>query len=292
MTEIPTTRQYTNLRKGIAKLSKRESSMRTSGSRPFARRQFLAASTVGAATLVLGTAAHCVASPSSGDMFPAEPEGWKTVFADHFSTGSLSADWRPYDGRPSSSPDVQWDPKLISIRDSELVLSARRDASGDWHTGAVTNWPKTFQYGRWEIRFRAPVQEGSYRALSYHVLLWPARNAWPPEIDIAEGFAADRQRTDAFIHWRDDKGQRQKEQFQFAGDASVDATWAVEWEQDAIRLYRDDELFGSINGASVPHEPMWLAIQVEALAEKTDGTNATEPAPVVFVDWVRILQRT
>lgn len=264
--------------------------------RQLSRRHFLASTTAGAAGLVLGTAANCVALPDGGNVFPVEPAGWKTVFADHFSSsehssGQLGADWRPYDGRPSSSPDVQWDPQLISVRDSELVLSARREASGDWHAGAVTNWPKTFQYGRWEVNFRAPVQQGSYRALSYHVLLWPARNAWPPEIDIAEGFAADRQTTDAFIHWRDSTGQRHKEQFQLAGDASVNATWAVEWEQDGIRLYRDDVLFGSISGDSVPHEPMWLAIQVESLAEKTDGTNASEPVPVVFVDWVRILQR-
>ncbi|MBV7295635.1 glycoside hydrolase family 16 protein [Corynebacterium sp. TAE3-ERU12] len=203
----------------------------------------------------------------------------KEVFFDDFSGSRLGPSWEPYTGRPASDAKVQWDPSEVRVRDSRLILSGSPDGQY-WRTGAVSQWREAHKYGRWEVRMRAL----AHPTLSYHVLLWPQADMWPPEIDLAESFTADRATTEAFVHWRAD-GQRHKRQFSLDVDATQFATWAVEWTADYVRWSYDGTTFAEVTGDEVPDEPMWLAIQVEAQVPGDGGGGASD---VLEVDWVRI----
>lgn len=231
------------------------------------------------------------------DGIPPPPPGWREVFRDDFDGDRLSDSWEAFHGRPSSDDHVHWRPSMAGVADGALVLSGA-PAFGGWATGAVSGWRMPRTYGLYEIRMRAVPHD----VLSYHVLLWPADDQWPPEIDLAEGYRADRARTDAFIHWRDPDGTRRKRGYQIRIDATEYLTWAIEWLPGSVRLLADGTEFARIEGPMVPAQPMWFGMQVEARATR-EGTAApadngvtrhTGPpspefaVPVLEVDWVRI----
>lgn len=202
------------------------------------------------------------------------------VFSDDFARTTLGTQWAAYTGRPSSDSRVQWARSQVSVNGSALVLTGTPQASGMWLTGGVSNWRSAQTYGRWEIRFRATASE----ALSYHFLLWPQSERWPPEIDIAEGFTANRSRSDAFVHWLDDAGDRQRNAFSVAGNFTVWNTVSVDWTADAIVFALNGVEYGRVTGDAVPHEPMFIALQTETQigGSPTTGTHRVE------IDWVRI----
>ncbi|GGM25139.1 MULTISPECIES: glycoside hydrolase family 16 protein [Micromonospora] len=208
---------------------------------------------------------------------------WPVVFADDFDGPALGPNWSVYTGQPSSDPRTRWHRDQVAVRDGALVLSGRPrlDEPGRWHTGGVSNWRQARTYGRWDIRFRAPASP----VLSYHFLLWPSSERWPPEIDIAEGFTATRQRAEAFVHWRDPQdGGRRKTQFTAVADYTRWHTVSVLWTPEVVCWSLDGTPFGAVTGDAVPHEPMWLALQTETQV----GGTATEGDHRVEIDQVRI----
>ena len=204
------------------------------------------------------------------------------VFFDDFLGERLSDRWRPYDSVPASDSRMRWTPDLVAVRDSHLTLSATWD--GTSVAGAVTNWPVTRTFGRWEARIRAypsPV-------FSYHVLLWPADDRWPPELDIAEGFDGTRSRTESFVHYRESDGSTAKEGYRLEVDATRWHTVGVDWMPDSVRFTCNGHTVGGTTGAAVPHQPMWLGIQVESHAGEGTDVTVDTPTPVLDVDWVRV----
>lgn len=169
-------------------------------------------------------------------------------------------DYEAYSGRPSSDRYVKWDPSMIR---GNILYGA--PGHNGWVTGGLTYLQAPKTYGRFEVRLRSV----PHPVLSYHVLLWPQADHWPPEIDIAECFRADRQRVDAFIHG---KGERQ--QFRVDRDTTKPTTFAVEWRKDSIKFFCEDQMFGETT-KDIPHEPMRLAIQVESHATE-EGNNLRE----------------
>jgi beta-glucanase (GH16 family) len=124
--------------------------------------------------------------------------------------------------------------------------------------------------------------------LSYHFLLWPKSEKWPPEIDIAESFDGDRQSVQGFVHWRDAGGVRRKTTTSVAADFRDWRTVGVEWTPEAVRFTLDGVEWGVVTGAAVPHEPMWLALQVETHACPSSQACRGPAASVVEVDWVQV----
>ncbi|MFC3850168.1 glycoside hydrolase family 16 protein [Corynebacterium hansenii] len=279
--------------------------------RALPRRGFLGALALfGVAGVISAQPAGCTPSPGSGgDGAPGSgaaaagaaigppPPGWREVFRDEFGGESLGSHWEAFNGKPSSDPHVRWVSSMAKVENGSLVLSGA-PAYGGWATGAVSGWRMPRTHGLYEIRMRAI----PHRVLSYHVLLWPADDNWPPEIDLAEGYRADRSRTDAFLHWRDAGGERRKRGYQVRVDATKPATWAIEWLPGSVRLLVDGVEFARADGDPVPDRPMWFGMQIEARAT-VEGTGAPADngvtrhtgaplpqytVPVLEVDWIRI----
>ena len=261
------------------------------------RREFLSLATLsGLGSLGLLTGAGCnrlIPPPSAQSPgTPALDDEWELVFYDDFT--SVTTHWEKYTGKPASDKWVQWDPRLVSYDNDSLVLSGT-PAGGGWHTGAVTNWRDAQTYGQWEINFRS----FPHRVLSFHILLWPQAKQWPPEIDIAESFLADRQRLNSFVHYSA-YGEAEQVEFAYDVDATKPTTVAVRWLPGALTFTCNGREVGAVSGDRVPDQPMWLAIQVEAQAtldghKPADNGRTTSVAPnydnaerVVEINWVRV----
>ncbi|TXG91844.1 glycoside hydrolase [Rhodococcus rhodnii] len=218
--------------------------------------------------------------------------GWHQIFTDEFDRAELGDRWGTYEGTPGGNPHSWWDPSMVTLSDGALRLGAER-VDGRWITGGVSNYPVTQRYGRWEIRMRADRSE----AISYHMLLWPQDENWPPEIDFAESVSPDRTETTAFLHWVDENGENDKDDAEITGRFDEWHTIGVEWLPGLVRYLLDGEVWAEARGDDiVPDVPMWLGLQAEAGACErrldwglTPCSGSPDPAaPVVEIDWVTV----
>jgi hypothetical protein len=263
------------------------------------RRRTLA---IGAVCLILAVAAAFVVSRVAGSSTAGDASreyvsgvpmprgdlpGWEQVFTDDFNGPGLDDEmWGRYSGTPGGSPQSQWQQDHVVVRDSQLVLEGYRE-DGRWITGGVTNWPVTQLYGKWEVRFRADASDET----TFHFLLWPQEDVWPPEIDFLENFGGGRQSASAFLHFKDDgeANGRSKTERTVDGDFTTWHTAGVEWRPGSVTYTLDGEPWGSVSGDVVPDQPMWLGLQAQAVdcsggASCTDGITRAD----VMIDWVAV----
>lgn len=231
----------------------------------------------------------------SGQPVPAEGmPGWVLRFTDDFDRCELGAYWGDYSGQPGGNPYSDWDPAMVQVTGGVLELRAEQSDDG-WVTGGVSNHPIAQQYGRWEVRMRAEQSAD----ISYHMLLWPKDEVWPPEIDFAESVSATRSKMSAFLHWVDAAGQNAKDTAGIAGDFTQWHTVGVEWGPNIIRYLLDGQVWAEAHSeVMVPDVPMWLGMQAEAGACErrrdwgmplcSDTDDFRPQATAVLIDWVAV----
>ncbi len=227
----------------------------------------------------------------SGEPMPSgDLPGWEQIFSDDFNEPELSDSWGKYRGTPGGSPQSRWDADHVVLRDSQLVLKGVRE-DGRWVTGGVSNWPVTQLYGKWEVRFRADPSAET----TFHFLLWPQEDVWPPEIDFLENFGGTRQSASAFLHFKD-KGEangRGKTERTVDADFTRWHTAGVEWLPDRVIYTLDGRPWATVTGDNVPDQPMWLGLQAQAVdctATETCGDGITRAD--VVIDWVSVYKPT
>ena len=228
------------------------------------------------------------ATSTPAPMPTAPSPGWREVFADDFTGRALDLDnWFTYDGQPAGDPGGWFDTTHVALSDGNLVISGYQDPAdgGRWVTGGVCSKPALVQtYGKYLVRFRFDAGAG----IAHAILLWPANNSWPPEIDFSEDNGADRQTTYATLHYGSSDTQMQH---QTSVDLTQWHTLGVEWTSGRIAYTLDGAVWATVTGASVPAVPMVLDIQTQAWSSGTStwerGTDSTTPAHVnLYVDWV------
>jgi len=242
------------------------------------------------------TASPCAAenSPSGVESPVADEQGWTLRFTDDFNRCDLGEDWSAYTGQPGGNPNSRWDASMVTLDDGVLDLRASKQTDG-WITGGVSNYPVTQQYGRWLVRMRADPSAD----VSYHMLLWPQNETWPPEIDFAESVSGDRSEMSAFLHWVDADGANAKTNAEINGEFSQWHTVGVEWGPGIVRYLIDGKVWAQADsGTMVPDTPMWLALQAEAGAceRRVDwgmspctGVGELHPDELsVQIDWVAV----
>lgn len=237
------------------------------------------------------------ASAPSGVSVPlGDLHGWRQIFTDDFDRCSLGSNWGTYSGQPGGNPEGLWDPSMVRLQEGMLVLQSERSATG-WVSGGVSNNPIAQQYGRWEIRMRADRSDD----ISYHMLLWPADDGWPPEIDFAESVSGARLDMSAFLHWADENGAHAKAEASTTGDFSQWHTVGVEWAPGVVRFLLNGNVWAESHSEEmVPNQPMRLAMQAEAGAcerriewglPPCSTPEALRPdRAAVDVDWVAVYE--
>ncbi|NKY57002.1 glycoside hydrolase family 16 protein [Nocardia flavorosea] len=243
---------------------------------------------------VSGRADGAVSAPSGIAAPQGDIEGWRQVFVDDFAGSSLNeSDWGRYSGVPGGDPVSYWDPGHTVVRDGILVLQGY-EKFGRLVTGGAGMWSHAQQYGKWEVRVRADPSD----AVTYHLLLWPENEIWPPEVDFAESFGGGRAYIDAFVHWTDAQGQAHKAKQALPGDFTQWQTLGVEWLPGEIRYTLNGRVWGTETGDRVPSVPMWLGIQAQAGGCQKALADGMPPCPWVGtpalteiqVDWVSVYE--
>lgn len=268
-----------------------------------------------------------------GMMFPmyATAQEYQLVWCDEFNTdGRLDdASWN-YERGFTRNRELQWyQPDNAYCFGGHLIIEARpekrpnpmyEEGSKDWRrsrefiectsSSVTTSKKHEFLYGRFEVRARIPVAKGAWPAI------WTLGNnlPWPScgEIDIMEFY-----RIDGVPHilanaaWGTERRSTAKWDTQTVPFshfleqnpdwASEFHIWRMDWDEEAIRLYLDDELLNetllseTINGSpdkSNPFkQPHYILLNL-AVGGNNGGPDEADAYPMRYeIDYVRVYQK-
>jgi beta-glucanase (GH16 family) len=241
-------------------------------------------------------------------------DDWKIAFYDEFSSGGLDGDrwttcyWWATDGcNNGSSGELEWyQPGNVTIEDGSLVLTAREEAVStadgsllDYTSGMVTTGRATsdlteeprfsFTYGRAEIRARVPAGQGLWPAF----WLLPVTHESRPEIDVLEMLGHEPTTFRMHYHFIQDGERSSLGQDVTTVDLSAGwHTYAVEWSEDALVWYLDGlERWRIDDPEIVPHEPMYLLLNLAVGGDWPGAPDETTPFPSAYlIDYVRVWQ--
>lgn len=258
----------------------------------------------------------------------------KLVWSDEFNTDGLldSKVWN-YEEGFKRNHEAQWYQKANAYcKDGNLVIEARKEKKSRRNPGFRKNssrWPeniekihytsasvntaekKEFLYGRVEVRAKIPTAGGAWPAiwLLGRGMDWPSNG----EIDMMEYYR--RQGVPQILAnacWGTDKPWTAKwnsKAIPFTHFTDRDAQWAdkfhvwrMDWDEQSIRLYLDDELLNEIsqaeavngklgNGEQPFKKPQYLLLNL-ALGGDNGGEIDDSALPMKYlIDYVRVYQK-
>lgn len=261
----------------------------------------------------------------------AQQKAWRLVWSDEFST----------DGRPDTATwnfehgfvrnhEAQWyQAENAWQQDGLLIIEARREhrpnptydaQSRHWgarrpaidYTSAclTTSGKRQFRYGRLEVCARIPTAGGAWPAI------WTLGSGmeWPScgEVDLMEFYRIGGvPHILANVAWGNDRRYEavwDSRRVPFTHFTDRDAQWAqrfhvwrMDWDEDALRLYLDDELLNevalskTVNGrigrhTNPFHAPQYILLNL-ALGGDNGGQIDDAAFPMLYeIDYVRIYE--
>ncbi len=239
--------------------------------------------------------------------------GWELVWSDEFEGEEIdTTSWEhEVNGDGGGNNELQYytDSKANSyIKDGFLVIKAmKKNYRGKFYTSARlrTKGKKDWTYGRFDIRAKLPIQQG----------IWPAiwmlptdyvYGGWPKsgEIDIMEIVGHKPSTLHGTIHygpeWPNNKHTggtyELPEGETFADEFHV---FSVEWEENEIRWYIDDQLYSTKTPADTDPHPwpfdqdfhLILNLAIGGNWPGNPDENTTFPK-YMWVDYARVYKRT
>jgi beta-glucanase (GH16 family) len=259
---------------------------------------------------------------------PKQIKGYNLVWNDEFNeNGKPNPTYWNFEDGFKRNNELQWyqeesavckDGILTITADRERVKNTNFDAnSKDWrktqafgnYTSASINTKglKSWKYGRFETRAKIDSTKGSWPAI------WTLGNdgKWPAngEIDIMEFYIKDQKQSvlanAAFLggnqkpKWNSkvtpltyflDKDPKWLDKFH---------VWRMDWDEEAIKIYIDDELINEISTAKTINPDGFNPFQQEhyfllnlAIGGENGGNPKDSKFPITYqVDYVRIYQK-
>jgi beta-glucanase (GH16 family) len=235
--------------------------------------------------------------------------GWNLVWQDEFEKTELDLRNWTFDLGGNGWGNQEWQnytnlPENVRVEDGMLVIEAREGLSGGRtysSTRLKTQGLHTSQYGRIEARIRLPYGQG----------IWPAfwmlgenldQDGWPAagEIDILEFIGREPDHIYATVHapgYSGDNGVGSN--IIISADSLRDGfhVYAVEWEENEIRWYFDDQEYFKLTPEDVPDawifdHPFFIILNL-AVGGRWPGypDETTEFPQFLYVDYVRVYQR-
>lgn len=262
-------------------------------------------------------------------------DGWKLVWSDEFNKdGPLDSSVWGYETGYARNEEAQWYQSDNAIcKDGCLVIEARkeqdRSRKNPYYESGSKAWPKKwefveytsssvntagkkdFLYGRFEIKARIPVAKGAWPAI------WTlgSNMEWPSngEIDIMEYYQIKGvPHILANAAWGTDRRWNAKwnsKATPYSHFTDKDPDWAskfhiwrMDWDEEVIKLYLDDELLNEIplsstingsigNGTNPFTKPQYLLLNL-ALGGINGGPIDESALPMKYeIDYVRVYQK-
>ncbi len=251
---------------------------------------------------------------SSESVPTATPEvmdrpGWNLVWQDEFDGTELDRSNWNFDIGGNGWGNASWQaytdsPQNVHVEDGMLVITALEDPSlpaGRPYSSArvKTEGLHAWQYGRIEARIKLPSGQG----------IWPSfwmmgdnDKGWPSsgEIDIMDFIGRQPDQIHATVHapgYSGGKGVTSSvtiPQDSLQNDFHI---YAVEWEENEIRWYVDEQEYFKITPADVPDawifdHPFFIVLNLAVGGTWPGYPNQTTVFPQqMLVDYVRVYQR-
>ncbi len=257
-------------------------------------------------------------------------DGWELVWADEFNTdGPVSQEYWTFEKGFVRNGEPQWYQEDNAVcKDGNLIITARKErvkndnyeaGAKDWtrnreyaeytSSSIITKSKQDMKYGRMEIRAKIPVCSGAWPAIwakGYKEICgqWPACG----EVDILEFYSKS---IFANVAWSNATGGSKwhTEQTPFTHFTDKDKEWAskyhvwrMDWDDEYIRLYLDDELLnetalsetvqptGDFCKVAEPFKnPMFLLLNLAL--RPTDGLDESCLPMNYYVDYVRFYKK-
>lgn len=241
------------------------------------------------------------------------------VFADEFDVdGKPASHWSYEKGYVRNNEDQYYTDHIENayVENGYLHITGRRNHLGYPYTSSSLTTQKsfTFMYGRLEVRAKIPVFGGSWPAI------WTLGNQynWPSngEVDVMEyysGYILANACWGSNKQWVGVWNAKKIPYSQFTNKdpdwASKFHTWVMDWDEDYMKIYLDDELLNTIdlsrtfnqggymnnreNPFRAHKEGFGHYILVNlALGGDNGGTIDNSVFPVQYlIDYVRVYQR-
>ena len=264
--------------------------------------------------------------------FDIQAQEWELGWSDEFSETGVPdpASWSFEKGFVRNQ-ELQWyQDDNAFCRDGVLVIVARNEKKENpLYSENVRDWKRNrefieytsssiktvgkreFQYGRFEVRARIPVAEGAWPAIWTlgTTMEWPSNG----EIDIMEYYRIDGvPHILANVAWGTEQRYNAKwdsEIVPFTHFLEKDPNWAskfhiwrMDWDENSIKLYLDDELINetalseTINGslgnfANPFKQPHYILLNL-AIGGRHGGDPDVTAFPMKYeIDYVRVYQQ-
>jgi hypothetical protein len=234
--------------------------------------------------------------------------GKTLVWSDEFDGTTInSANWT-YDLGASGWGNNEWQnytssPSNSSVADGFLTITAREEGGGYTSARMKSVDLQEFQFGRIDIRAKLPEGQGIWPALWMLGANFP-EGGWPQcgEIDIMELVGHQPSTNHGTAHWGANFGVHQYtgSSISLPGGAKFSDAFhlfSIEWQQNSIVWYMDDQQFFSIdntqmNGQPYPFNAPFFFIMNIAVGGNWPGyPDATTVFPqTMVVDYVRVFQ--
>lgn len=240
-----------------------------------------------------------------------ERAGWEIVWQDEFEGTELNLQNWTFDIGGGGWGNQEWQaytsrPENIRVEDGMLVIEAREEpefVGGREYSSAriKTQGLHAWQYGRIEARIKLPYGQG----------IWPAfwmlgediyKKGWPTagEIDILEFIGREPDHIYATVHAPG-----------YSGGSGVGSSitvspeslrndfhvYAIEWGENEIRWYFDDQEYFRLTPEDVPDEwifdhPFFVILNLAVGGRWPGYPDETTVFPqFLYVDYVRVYQK-
>lgn len=238
-------------------------------------------------------------------------QGWNIAWHDEFDGPELdlknwtfdiggngwgNSEWEAYTDRPENVR-VENGMLVIEAREEPKLIAGRNYSSARIKTQGLHAW----QYGRIEARMKLPYGQGIWPAFwmlgeNMNIVGWPAAG----EIDILEFIGREPDRIHATVHAPGySGGSGVTSGFLISADTLKNDfhIFAIEWEENEIRWYFDDQQYFQLTPADVPDQwifdhPFFIILNLAVGGRWPGYPDKTTVFPqFLYVDYVRVYQK-
>src|ERR1019366_3986573 len=191
-------------------------------------------------------------SEPSGEAPPAPTAlaGYTQSYVSDFTGSTLPAGWNVYTGIPGGDPGGHFGGSHVVVSGGLLTLNTYRDAAwnNQYVTGGLCQCGLAQTYGAYFVRSRL-----TGRGPNEVDLLWPAANAWPPEIDFSETGGSDNSTTGTVHYGAANNMDHRKVMINMTQWHTV----GVIWTPTSLTFVVDGQVWARDNVIShIPKQPM------------------------------------
>jgi len=186
---------------------------------------------------------------------PVDNASYTVVLNDDFSNGYLKEHWGdpfplPWPPGPSANGAYIWDPNDVQVRDGELQVTMTRHEDGHWSTTGFNSFRAGVAITYGKVEFDAKVEHGQGTAGG--ILMWPADDTYPPEIDILE---TPKNQAMFNIHWAEGSGSNHAPITTSEFDPSEWHHYTMTWLPDRVTIEVDGKVYAEWT-EHIPSVPM------------------------------------